>query len=378
MQEQPADKDHGASNDHGRPAISQGDVGAADPFCSYAEDRDEKYGGNQGGKETIPKDDARFPATGGRDRFGLGNCHRLNLFDFRFAEQTLGQENEHHGQHRKGRNVFVFDGEIGRPEYLDEADHYAAQHRAGQRADAAEDGGGKRLHAGGEADIEVDHSIIEQVHEPGDGRERGADDEGQGNRTVDVDAQQACHLHILLAGALSTAERRLGNYVGEARHQAYGDDHDHDLDVGELNGKSSMLRQLVAAEHDRLQRLDARALGELDVVLQDDRHADCGNERRQAEGAAKRPIGNALDHPAIHAGNGHCYQKHDDERQHGQCQTGGAHDADGDYRDQRNEGSHHEHIAMGEVDHADDAIDHRVAYGDQAIDRPKRYSINEL
>ena len=90
-----------------------------------------------------------------------------------------------------------------------------------------------------EADIEIDDAIIEKIHEPGDGRERGADDEGQGDRAVDVHAQQARHLHVLLAGALGAAERGLGNDVGEARHQAHGDDHDDDLNVGQLNGESA-------------------------------------------------------------------------------------------------------------------------------------------
>src|SRR5947209_18778447 len=33
---------------------------------------------------------------------------------------------------------------------------------------------------------------------------------------------------------------------------------------------------------------------------------------------------------------------------------------------------------MGEIDHADDAVDHRVADGDQAVDRAERYSDDEL
>ena len=50
--------------------------------------------------------------------------------------------------------------------------------------------------------IEVDHAVIEQVHQAGDGGERGADHEGERDRPVDVDAEQRRHLHVLLAGAL--------------------------------------------------------------------------------------------------------------------------------------------------------------------------------
>jgi hypothetical protein len=33
---------------------------------------------------------------------------------------------------------------------------------------------------------------------------------------------------------------------------------------------------------------------------------------------------------------------------------------------------------MGEVDHADDAVDHRVADGDEAIDGAQRDAVDEL
>ena len=38
----------------------------------------------------------------------------------------------------------------------------------------------------------------------------------------------------------------------------------------------------------------------------------------------------------------------------------------------------HEHVAMGEVHHADDAEHHRVADGDQAVDRAERDAVDEL
>ena len=46
--------------------------------------------------------------------------------------------------------------------------------------------------------------------------------------------------------------------------------------------------------------------------------------------------------------------------------------------DQRDEGRHHEDVAVGEVHHADDAEDHRVADGDQAVDRAERQPVDEL
>ncbi len=47
-------------------------------------------------------------------------------------------------------------------------------------------------------------------------------------------------------------------------------------------------------------------------------------------------------------------------------------------QDQGDEAADHEHVAMGEVHHADDAEDHRVADRDQAVDRPQRQPVDEL
>ena len=46
--------------------------------------------------------------------------------------------------------------------------------------------------------------------------------------------------------------------------------------------------------------------------------------------------------------------------------------------DQRDEAADHEDVAVGEIDHADDAVDHRVADGDQAVDRAERDAVDEL
>ena len=47
-------------------------------------------------------------------------------------------------------------------------------------------------------------------------------------------------------------------------------------------------------------------------------------------------------------------------------------------QDERDEGRHHEHVAMSEIHHADDAEDHGVADGDQAVDRAERDAVDEL
>src|SRR5579862_9605026 len=60
-----------------------------------------------------------------------------DLLDIRPAEQALRQEDQCDGQHRERGDVLGVDGKISRPEGLDQADQDAADHRAGQRPDAA-------------------------------------------------------------------------------------------------------------------------------------------------------------------------------------------------------------------------------------------------
>jgi hypothetical protein len=74
--------------------------------------------------------------------------------------------------------LFRLDREIGRPQRLDQANRKTAQHRARQRADAAEHRGGECLDARDKAHVEIDQAVIEQIHQAGDGGERGADHEG--------------------------------------------------------------------------------------------------------------------------------------------------------------------------------------------------------
>src|SRR5580700_3923115 len=59
-----------------------------------------------------------------------------DLLDIRPAEQALRQEDQGDGEHGEGGDVFVVDGEVSRPEGLDQADQKATDHGAGQRADA--------------------------------------------------------------------------------------------------------------------------------------------------------------------------------------------------------------------------------------------------
>ena len=86
---------------------------------------------------------------------------------------------------------------FGRGEDLDERDDEAAEHGAGEVADAAEDGGRERLEAGVEAEVEPDEPEVLTLEDAGRAGQRAADEERHRDRLVEVDAHQLGGLLVL-------------------------------------------------------------------------------------------------------------------------------------------------------------------------------------
>ena len=98
--------------------------------------------------------------------------------------------------------------DIARRERLGEADEQAAEHRAGNAADPADDGGGEPLQAGEEAHEVEDLAEDEAEHHAGRARERRADEEGRRDHAVDVDPHHRRRLAV---------ERRRAHRLAEPR-----------------------------------------------------------------------------------------------------------------------------------------------------------------
>ena len=90
----------------------------------------------------------------------------------------------------------------------------------------------------------------------------------------------------------------------------------------------------------------------------------------------KRPVSKPFDRPVPQPGQRHGRNQHHDkhDRQRAQVQNLGQNH---EY-DQSDEGRQHEQVAVSEIDHADDAENHRVADGDESVDRPQREPVNQL
>ena len=82
----------------------------------------------------------------------------------------------------------------------------------------------------------------------------------------------------------------------------------------------------------------------------------------------KRPVGDALDGPVIGRSNDHGDEDDQNQSQNDGEKAAATGDSQGHDGNERHKTAHHEHVAMGEVDHADNAVNHRVADGDKTVD----------
>ena len=125
---------------------------------------------------------------------------------------------------------------------------------------------------------------------------------------------------------------------------------------------------------------DVRSHKELNNVLQDEAHANCGDQRGELWRVAKRSIGKPFDQCPDER---HHHNRHGEEDDQTDDQGWNVEDcasltkqrgADGN-RDKRGD---HEDVAVGKVDEFDDPIDHGVPERDQRVDCAERHRVQEL
>ena len=233
LAEEDEQEDERGDAERQRPAADQDQLVVDVGFGVVADDREAEAEGDErrgGGVAKRGNERPRPRLRPTRRRLGLRRGGHAQTFSTSGRPENAGRhEDQRDREDHERRHVLVVGGEIGRPEHLDEADQEAAEHRAGQRADAAEHRGGEGLDARHEAVGEIDDAVVDDEHHPRDCGERRADDEGDRDRRVDVDAEQRRHLAILFAGALGAAERGVLDEIPEGGEQHRRHDHDQDL-----------------------------------------------------------------------------------------------------------------------------------------------------
>ena len=180
-------------------------------------------------------------------------------------------------------------------EGLDEADHERAEDGAGEVADPAEHGGGERDQPELEARV-VAHVELEQVDDPGGACEGAGERERDGDRPVHVDPHHRRRLRVLRDGAHRLPLLRRADEPGEQDQ-----DGDRDQERGELVPRVGDVADpdRLRARDERRHRVEVDAVERERDVLDDERHADRGDQRREPRRAAQPPVGDELD-PGVH------------------------------------------------------------------------------
>src|SRR5262245_32840412 len=83
----------------------------------------------------------------------------------RLTEETRRPEEQDHDQQHEGHDVAPLGAEQRGPPVLRDSEHQSAEQRTAEVADATQDGGGERLDAEEEADVEPGGTDLDHVEE---------------------------------------------------------------------------------------------------------------------------------------------------------------------------------------------------------------------
>ena len=204
-------------------------------------------------------------------------------------------------------------------------------------------------------------SIVGCVHHTGNGCQHRADDEGGGDHHVGFDAHQAGNPRVLCCGPHGTAQFGGIDHPHEYGQGDGGEDQNHHL-RGRDDGPTDV--QGVAWQQGGVGLVvglpDDHGQG-----LQQDGHADGGDQGREFGAVAQRAVGDFLNDKVQrcghHTGNEQGHHQNQPARGVGHALF---HQADHGPAGER---PNHHHLAVGEVDQVDDAVDHGVAQRNQGV-----------
>ena len=187
-----------------------------------------------------------------------------------------------------------------------------------------------------------------------------------GDGAVDVDAHELGRALVLRAGPHGLAHLGL---AGEPHQGDHDDDTDHDGHQGHIGDG-----QLPAEQTDGLEPGDNRgkALGvgrpsQLGHLLQKVADADGRNQDGQRRGLTQRAVGDALNRNAQNGADDH----RKDNGQHG------VHNRRAKGKE-HNIAANHDNVAVGEVQHLGNAVDHRIAQGDQRVNAAQTDTVDQV
>ena len=135
------------------------------------------------------------------------------------------------------------------------------------------------------------------------------------------------------------------------------------------------------AADDRSEVYGVSAEQDLSRVLQKVAHADGGDQHRQASSLAQWPVGQSLDDHAQH-----CAYRHGNQHRHQRRSSSGKgrggipqQAASGKGRNIKGYiGTHHDDVAMGEVEHFGNSVHHSIPQGNDGVDAPHADAVDQV
>ena len=281
------------------------------------------------------------------------------------AEQAVRLDQQHHDEHCEHDRVRQLRGNVRLGENLDDAEQNAADERARNRADAAKYGSGEcldaRQRAGGRHQGRVRGA---QQHARDSGKTR-ADGKGDGNGRVDVDAHQLGRALVLG----NRTHRRADLALAGEQHQSDHDDNagcnGNERHLGDLHLTAEQAKRL--AGNDRGKGLRVGGPDQQRRILQEVRNADGRDQHRQRRRHAQRLVGKSL--------NNNTERGADNNSQHNAhprrpAEIGGSAEA--------HVAAYHDNIAVREVQHFCNAVNHRVAECDDGVDAAQTDAADQM
>ena len=215
-------------------------------------------------------------------------------------------------------------------------------------------------------------SVVGSPHHAGNRGQHGANHKGSGNHYIGLHPHQSGHPRVLRRGAHGTPQ--FGVIDQPHQHRQRHGRHPKDQHLGWCDHSTTDIKR--CAGHQGRVRLVVRFPDDHGERLQQQRHANGGDQRSELRAVAQRPVGHFFDDKVKGGGTDAGNDRGDQQNQPARCIWHGVfHESDDGPAGQR---SHHQHFTMGKVDQPDDAVHHGVAQRYQGIHAAQHQTIDDL
>src|SRR5664280_86620 len=297
-----------------------------------------------------------------------------DLFSRLLAQQPGGAPEENSDEDDEYEDIFPGAAHVTRKHGFHESQQQPTDHGPRDIADTTHNGGRKRLEAIAPAHVETDGAVVHAVHDTGDPAEGRAQREDEEDDDANVDAHQRRSAAIKSGGPYSCTECRLLDNEPDDQHECKREQQDDNLQAGYRYPQEGEARR--RDDSGRI-RLGPRAPDGHDAVLQEDGHAERGDDQRKPACGIHGTVCDAFHQDAGEAdtpeGKQHRYGHPSPEPEVNR------HPGRTSYQQRVAQiRTQSEEVTMGEVDQFHNTVHHRIAQCHQCVERTDGQAIYQL